>query len=249
MNPAVDPPPATPRSSPVRVLVVDDQAVVRRGLATMVAETADLEVVAEAPDGERAVVEAAARRPDVVLMDVRMPGIGGIEAARRIVTDHAGAIKVLMVTTFDLDAYVFDSLRAGASGFVLKDLEPEELAHAIRVVQAGESLLTPSATRRLVAEFVRGPAPGSSGYADGGVTTAARRTGGVPAAPELSAREQEVVIAVARGLSNAEIAATLHLARTTVKSHISSALTKWGLRDRTQLVVRAFESGLVVPDP
>lgn len=235
MDPAAG---STPDGAPVRVLVADDQAVVRRGLASMVEDADGLEVVGEAPDGEGAVTETAARRPDVVLMDVRMPGIGGIEAARRIVGEHGGAVKVLMVTTFDLDSYVFDSLRAGASGFVLKDLEPDELVHAIHVVQAGESLLAPSATRRLIAEFVRSGDAGGPAAPDGDDRP--------PAGTELS--EREVVTAVARGLSNAEIARTLHLAQTTVKTHISSVLGKWGLRDRVQLVVRAFESGLVGPD-
>lgn len=236
----------------VRVLVADDQAVVRRGLATMVDDTAGFETVAEAGDGETAVTEAARYRPDVVLMDVRMPGIGGIEATRRIVAEHGDAIKVLMVTTFDLDAHVLDSLRAGASGFVLKDLEPEELVNAIRVVRAGESLLAPSATRRLIATFVQQEPPtggGAHSAAGPGGPPPVGRGHDAPTGGDLSAREREVVAAVARGLNNAEIASALFLAPTTVKSHISSALTKWGLRDRVQLVVRAFESGLVTPEP
>ena len=221
------------------MLVVDDQSVVRAGFRALIDAAPDLEVVDEAADGPAAVAAAVRHRPDVVLMDVRMPGGDGIEATRALV-ERAPGSRVLVVSTFDLDEYVFASLRAGASGFVLKDIEPPALLEAIHTVHAGESLLSPSLTRRLIGEFVRlapagPPAPGpAAGRAPG---------------PALSEREREVVRQVARGCSNVEIATELHVAESTVKTHVSSVLTKWGLRDRVQLVVRAFEDGLVDRSP
>ncbi|HWN26568.1 MAG TPA: response regulator transcription factor [Actinomycetospora sp.] len=240
----------TGRTALIRVAVVDDQAVVRRGLRAVLDEAEDMEVVGDAPDGLAALELCAASRPDVVLMDVHMPRMDGIEATRRLVAQDTPA-RVLMVTTFDLDAYVFDSLRAGASGFVLKDAEPEELRHAVRTVQRGDGLLAPSATRRLIREFTR-VAPRSAREEASSATLPRGRA--EPAAPPstaeaLSDRELEIVRLVCRGLSNLEIARELYLAETTVKSHVSAALSKWGVRDRVQLVVRAFETGLVGGDP
>ncbi|MDL5160014.1 response regulator [Actinomycetospora termitidis] len=226
----------------VRVLVVDDQAVVRAGFRAILDAAEGIEVVGEAGGGPEAVTVAAHLRPDVVLMDVRMPAGDGVTATRAILDDPAATgTKVLVVSTFDLDEHVFDALRAGAGGFVLKDIEPERLVEAIRLVHAGEALLAPSITRRLIGEFVR-LGPTASDH-DGG-SAPARDT-----APGLSARERDVVAQVARGLSNAEIAAALVVAESTVKTHVSSVLTKWDLRDRVQLVVRAHELGLVGGDP
>ncbi|MGH4020053.1 MAG: response regulator [Pseudonocardiaceae bacterium] len=218
----------------IRVLVVDDQAVVRMGFRAVLDAADGIEVVGEAADGAAAVDVATRLRPDVVLMDVRMPGTGGIAATRRVTALEDPRVRVLVVTTFDLDEYVFDSLRAGASGFLLKDIDPEEMVAAVRTVHAGDALLAPSVTGRLIAEFVRSPPPAET-----------------PPDSSLTGRERDVVVLVARGLSNGEIARALHLAESTVKTHISHVLTKWDLRDRVQLVVRAFETGLVParPDP
>ena len=211
------------------VLVVDDQPVVRLGFSALLAAQDDLVVVGDASDGAEAVEAARRLRPDVVVMDVRMPVMDGIEATRRI-TALDNPPRVLVLTTFDLDEYVYDALRAGASGFLLKDAPAERLADAVRVVAAGEALLAPSVTRRLIAEL------------------AARR----PAAPAASVavitpREREVLVLVAQGLSNTEIADRLVLAEQTVKSHVSRVFTKLGVRDRAQAIVHAYESGLVVP--
>jgi DNA-binding NarL/FixJ family response regulator len=230
--------------SAVRLLIADDQALVRAGFRMILDAEDDLEVVGEAADGAEAVALARTLRPDVVLMDIRMPELDGIEATRRIVGATAPAatagvdadaapVRVLMLTTFDLNEYVYEALRAGASGFLLKDVPPEQLAAGIRVVAAGEALLAPSITRRLIEEFARGGA-------------------GAPAAPppgldELTARELEVFRLVARGLSNAEIAAELIVGETTVKTHVARVLMKLGLRDRVQAVVLAYESGVAVP--
>jgi DNA-binding NarL/FixJ family response regulator len=222
-----------PSSDRVRVLIADDQALVRAGFRMVVEARDDLEVLGEAADGAQAVALAAELAPDVVLMDVRMPVMDGIEATRRITALAADpAPRVLILTTFDLDRYVYDALRAGAAGFLLKDAPPAELAAAIRTVAAGEALLAPSVTRRLIERFVGLPAPQS---ADPTVLT------------ELSAREAEVLRLVARGLSNQQIAEQLVLSTATVKSHVARLLMKLGLRDRTQAVVLAYETGFVTP--
>jgi DNA-binding NarL/FixJ family response regulator len=217
----------------VRVLIVDDQALVRTGFRMILEAEADIEVVGEAADGVEAIAEAQRLEPDVVLMDVRMPELDGIEATRRLLSNgEVGETKVVMLTTFDMDEYVFDALRAGASGFLLKDVPPERLIDGIRAVANGDALLAPSITRRLIEEFVRtGPA-----------TTAP------PAAlTELTARELEVLQLIARGLSNAEIAKELFVSETTVKTHVAHVLMKLGLRDRVQAVVLAYEAGVVQP--
>jgi DNA-binding NarL/FixJ family response regulator len=215
----------------IKVLVVDDQALVRGGLAAMLDAQEDIEIVGEADDGGAGVDEALRLRPDVVLMDVRMPTVDGIEATRRLAR-HPGAPRVLMLTTFDLDEYVYESLRAGAAGFLLKDAPPERLAEAVRTIAAGESLLAPAVTRRLVERFTSRPSP----------ELAQRQT-----FAELTERELEVLKLVARGLSNAEIAAELYLSEATIKTHLTRILAKLGLRDRVQVVVLAYESGLIEP--
>jgi DNA-binding NarL/FixJ family response regulator len=221
---------------PVTVLVADDQAVVRAGLRVVLDATPDIAVVGEAADGAQAAQLAAELRPDVVLMDVQMPGCDGIEGVRRIVAGQPGP-RVLMVTTFDLDRYVYAALKAGASGFVLKDIEPDDLRAAVRTVHAGHALLAPEVTGRLIDAFVRAEVPSPP-------PSASR----VPAA-ELTGRESDVLRLVARGLSNAEIAGALFVAESTVKTHVSSLLAKLGLRDRVQLVVHAFETGIVAVHP
>ncbi|MGC5166270.1 response regulator [Luteimicrobium sp. DT211] len=216
-----------------RVLVVDDEALVRAGFRALVGSAPDLEVVGEASHGADAVRQARALHPDVVLMDLRMPVMDGLEATRYLAGEPDGP-RVLVVTTFDHDEHVFQALRAGASGFVLKDTPPERLLEAIRVVATGESLLAPSVTTRLVAAFVR-QAPSPPAPADDD------RLAG------LTDREREVLALVARGRSNAELAAELVVELTTVKTHVSRLLTKLGARDRAQLVVLAYETGLVMP--
>ena len=212
----------------LRLLVADDQAVVRMGFTAMLDSQPDMSVVGTAEDGQQAVRMAREFRPDVVLMDIRMPVLDGIEATRQLSQSEA-APKVLVLTTFDLDDYVYDALRAGASGFLLKDATPEEILTAVRVVGAGEALLAPSVTRRLIAEF------------------ASRKRLAVPAELDrLTPREHEVLLHVAVGLTNAEIARALCLAEQTVKSHVSSVLFKLELRDRVQAVILAYESGLVI---
>ena len=212
--------------SALRVVVVDDQELVRTGFA-MILEKAGLDVVGQGADGADGVALAASLRPDVVLMDVRMPGVDGIEATRRI-TAMDDAPRVLVLTTFDLDEHVFAAVEAGASGFLLKDVNPDDLAHAVRVVARGEAMLAPALIRRLLERFAR---PSSSPSA--------------VAASEVSAREGEVARLVARGLSNAEIASQLYLSEATVKTYVSRLLTRLGLRDRVQVAVWAYESGLV----
>jgi DNA-binding NarL/FixJ family response regulator len=217
----------------IRVLIADDQALVRAGFRMVVESRPDLEVVGEAPDGAQAVALAAETRPDVVLMDIRMPIMDGIEATRRITSLHGGSQpRVLILTTFDLDQYVYDALRAGAAGFLLKDVPPAELAAAIRTVAAGDALLAPVVTRRLIERFVGLPTPRR---ADPGVLG------------ELSAREGEVLRLIARGYTNQQIAEQLVLSTATVKSHVAHLLMKLGLRDRTQAVVIAYETGFVTP--
>ena len=209
------------------VLLVDDQALLRVGFRLVLESEPDLEVVGEAADGRVALEQVGALAPDVVLMDIRMPGMDGIEATRHIV--EAGDARVLMLSTFDLDEYVFDALRAGASGFLLKDVTAARLVEAVRLVADGSMLLGPTVTRRLVADFT----------ARGSAVTPP------PALATLTPREHEVLGAVARGLSNAEIAAELFITEPTVKSHVSEALRKLRCRDRVQLVIAAYESGLV----
>ena len=213
-----------------RVLIADDQALVRAGFRKLL-ESAGIDVVGEASDGREAVDEARRLRPSVVLMDIRMPRLDGIEATRRLVADGEG-VRILILTTFGLDEYVYDALRAGASGFLLKDVPPEQLAAGIRVVAQGEALLAPSITKRLIQEFASA-APAAATPPKG--------------LDELTARELEVFKLVARGLSNAEIAAEPIVSETTVKTHVARVLMKLGLRDRTQAVITAYETGLVVP--
>jgi DNA-binding NarL/FixJ family response regulator len=217
----------------VRVLIVDDQALVRTGFRMILEAEEDIDVVGEAADGVEAITEARRLEPDVVLMDVRMPELDGIEATRRLLANGGGGgTKVVMLTTFDMDEYVFDALRAGASGFLLKDVPPERLIDGIRAVADGDALLAPSITRRLIEEFVRS---GSSSSPP------------PPALGELTARELEVLQLIARGLSNAEIAKELFVSETTVKTHVAHVLMKLGLRDRVQAVVLAYEAGVVQP--
>jgi DNA-binding NarL/FixJ family response regulator len=216
----------------IRVLIADDQAVVRAGFQTLLRREPDIDVVGEAADGLEAVRAVGRTDPDVVLMDVRMPGLDGLEATRRLVAARSGdRPRVLIVTTFDLDEYVFAALRAGASGFLLKNVSPAALAEAVRTVHGGESLLAPSVTTRMIRHFVRsGPA------------------GRVPGAVDrLTARERDVFQLLARGLSNAEIARRLSVGEGTVKTHVGNVLLKLGLRDRVQAVVYAYENGLVRP--
>jgi DNA-binding NarL/FixJ family response regulator len=216
-----------------RVVLVDDQGLVRGGLRALIAAEPDLEVVGEAADGAQAVAIVRKVRPDVVLMDIRMPGVDGLEATRRIAADPGLAgVRVLVLTTFEIDEYVFEALRVGASGFLLKDEEPVELLRAVRVVAAGESLLSPSVTRRVVEAFAAGPAP--SGPL-------------VSSLEELTEREREIVALVGTGLSNHEIAEHLVISPATARTHVSRAMLKLGARDRAQLVVFAYEAGLVAP--
>ncbi|HEX2503745.1 MAG TPA: response regulator transcription factor [Miltoncostaeaceae bacterium] len=217
---------------PIRVVIADDQALVRDGFGMILDAQPDIEVVAEAADGREAIETAREVRPDVVLMDIRMPGVDGIEATRRLTADGEGAPRVLMLTTFDQNEYVYEAMKAGASGFLLKDVRREELVNAVRVVAAGDALLAPTLTRRLIEDFVRRPPPGAA-----------------PAGPiaDLTDRESEVLRLVARGLSNAEIAAELVVSEATVKTHVARILSKLGLRDRIQAVVLAYESGFVQP--
>ncbi|MEV1006945.1 response regulator transcription factor [Streptomyces sp. NPDC049881] len=220
----------------VTVLIADDQALVRQGFGALLDAQPGLRVVGEAGDGEAAVAAVGALRPDLVLMDVRMPRMDGLEATRRILEVREAPLpRVLMLTTFDLDEYVFEALRAGASGFLLKDATAGELVHAVRVIAAGDALLAPSVTRRLIEDYATHPPAGR-----GGDRVPPSLTG-------LTAREREVLALIARGLSNAEIAAELVVAEETVKTHVSRVLNKLGLRDRAQAVVAAYESGLVVP--
>jgi DNA-binding NarL/FixJ family response regulator len=215
----------------IRVLIADDQALVRGGFRMILEAQKDMEVVAEASDGREAIAQARELRPDVVLMDIRMPELDGLEATRRLVSGD-GSARVLMLTTFDLDEYVYEAMKAGASGFLLKDVPPEQLAAGIRVVAQGDALLAPSITKRLIAEF-----------ASSAPATATPPKG----LDELTARELEVFKLVARGLSNAEIAAELVVSETTVKTHVARVLMKLDLRDRVQAVVLAYESGVSVP--
>jgi DNA-binding NarL/FixJ family response regulator len=216
----------------IRVVIADDQHLVRAGFTLILATQPGIEVVGEADTGNRAVDVTESLHPDVVLMDIRMPGIDGIEATRRIVSGaRAAGTRILILTTFDLDEYVYDALNAGASGFLLKDAPPEQLAASVRMVNDGDALLAPSITRRLVEEFTR-PRPA--------VTTS-------PGLEQLSPREDEVFRLIAQGLSNQEIAARLFVGDNTVKTHVTRVLTKLGLRDRVQAVVLAYETGTITP--
>jgi DNA-binding NarL/FixJ family response regulator len=220
----------------VRVLLADDQALVRAGFRMILDAEPDIEVAGEAENGLEAVEAARRLRPDVILMDIRMPELDGLEATRRLAADRNGdeaGPRILMLTTFDLDEYVYEALRAGASGFLLKDTPPEQLVAAIEVVAAGEALLAPSITRRVIAEFVKGTGPKAQAE--------------FPRLQDLTAREREVLGLIARGLSNAEIAKTLFVSETTVKTHVARCLMKLGLRDRVQAVVLAYEAGVVTP--
>ncbi|KUP95464.1 response regulator [Thermobifida cellulosilytica] len=216
----------------IRVLLADDQALVRAGFGALLNSAPDIEVVAEAADGAEAVRLAAAQHPDVALLDIRMPVMDGLTAAERILS-HPGleSTRVVILTTFDLDEYIFEALRLGASGFLVKDTEPEELLNGVRVVARGEALLSPNVTRRIIAEYAGRP----------------RRPDPAKLLGELTAREREVVALVGEGLSNEEIAARLVLSPATVKTHVSRAMVKLRLRDRAQLVVLAYETGLVTP--
>jgi DNA-binding NarL/FixJ family response regulator len=214
----------------ISVLIVDDRALVRRGFRMILEIENGLDVVGEAVDGEQAVAEVRRLRPDVVLMDVRMPGLDGIEATRQVARAPDCASKVVMLTTFDLDEYVYEGLLAGASGFLLKDVEPELLIAGIRAVHAGESLLAPTVTRRMIQSFLQRPVS---------ITPDVRRR-----LASLTAREQQTLGLVARGLTNAEIAAELVVSETTVKTHVGRILLKLGLRDRVQAVIFAYETGI-----
>jgi DNA-binding NarL/FixJ family response regulator len=217
----------------IRVLLADDQVLVRAGFRVLLETEDGFEVVGEAGDGEQAVALAAEHRPDIVVMDVRMPGTDGLAATRRITADpELAGVKVLVLTTFDVDEYVYEALRSGASGFLLKDTEPVELLRALQVVAAGEALLAPTVTRRLIAEFVGRPE---------------HRRVDPSAVREVTDREREVLALVAGGLSNDEIAAHLVISTATARTHVSRIMTKIGARDRAQLVVLAYESGLVTP--
>jgi DNA-binding NarL/FixJ family response regulator len=218
----------------IRVVVADDQALVRSGFTVLLNSAEDIEVVGEANDGDEAVTVAVHERPDVILMDIRMPGTDGLEATRCITEDERlGDTRVLILTTFDLDEYVFEALRAGASGFLLKDTLPDDLLSAVRVVAGGQALLAPSVTRRLVEEFVTRPAAVTSEPP--------------PGLDTLTERETEVLVAVARGMSNTEIADSLFISPATAKTHVSRLLTKLAARDRAQLVMLAYEAGVVAP--
>jgi DNA-binding NarL/FixJ family response regulator len=211
----------------MRVLLADDQALVRGGFRLILDAEADIDVVAEAEDGEEAIARALETQPDLVLMDVRMPKLDGIEATRRLLAQVTGT-RVLMLTTFDLDEYVVDAFRAGASGFLLKTAPPHQLIAAVRTINDGDALLAPASTRRLIEQFARPTQP-------------------PPGLAELTAREQDVIRLLARGLTNAEIADQLVVEPSTVKSHVASLLTKLGLRDRVQAVIYAYEHAIVLP--
>ena len=218
-----------------RVLIVDDQALVRAGFRVLIEAAEDLEVVGEAENGEEAIDRVAETEPDVILMDIRMPVTDGLEATRRILEEHTeSGPRVLVLTTFDADEYVYEALRVGASGFLLKDTEPEQLTEAIRVIAAGDALLAPSVTRRLITEFASRPEV---------------RRARPPELDALTEREHEVLELIAQGMSNDEIAQRLFISPTTSKTHVSHVMMKLGARDRAQLVVIAYESGVVVPGP
>jgi len=215
----------------IRVLLADDQAMVRAGFRMILGSEPDIEVVGEAENGEQAAAAANRLRPDVVLMDIQMPGVDGLQATRTITQNDQLTTRVVILTTFERDEYVFEAMQAGASGFLLKNAPPEELIHAVRVVAAGDALLAPSVTRRIIEQFARRP-----------VEPDVRER-----LESLTQREREVLVMLARGNSNAELAAELFVTEGTIKTHVSSLLAKLGLRDRVQAVVLAYESGLVRP--
>ena len=215
----------------IRVLIADDQEMIRSGLRLILAAEPDIDVVAEVSDGHDAVAAARRLRPDVTLMDIRMPRLDGLQATRRLLADTAPSTRVVVLTTFDIDTYVYEALRSGASGFLLKNAPAEELVQAIRVVASGEGLLDPAVTRRVIEEFARTPA----------------QTQPPPELANLTERELEVLHLIARGLSNAEIAARLYVSEATVKTHVARMLTKLRLRDRVQAVVYAYEHGVIRP--
>ncbi len=223
---------AAPPADPIRVLVVDDQELVRSGFCVILGAADGITVVGEAADGEAAVTQAAAHDPDVVLMDVRMPGMDGLAATRLITGSRPNPPKVVMLTTFDLDDYVYEALRAGASGFLLKDSPRADLIAAVRAAARGDALLAPSVTRRLIEAFARRPA--STSPSPSRLAT-------------LTARERDVLLLLARGYSNSEIAAALFVSEATVKTHVGNLLAKFGLRDRVQAVILAYETGMIVP--
>jgi DNA-binding NarL/FixJ family response regulator len=214
----------------IRVLIADDQALIRGGFRMILESRDDIDVVGEAADGVEALAAARRLRPDVVLMDIRMPRLDGIQATRQLLKDGSGGVRVLVLTTFDLDEYVYEAIRAGASGFLLKNVEPSELVRAVRVVAAGEALLAPSITGRLLQRFLTLPPPGA---------------GVPPQLAQLTEREVEVLTLVGQGMSNAEIAEALFLSQTTVKTHLAHIFAKLSLRDRVQAVIVAYEAGLV----
>jgi DNA-binding NarL/FixJ family response regulator len=222
----------TATTAAVRIVIADDQQIVRDGFAALLDSQPDFAVVGTASDGEEATRVSRRLQPDVILMDVRMPGTDGIEATRRLAAD-ANPPRVLILTTFDLDEYVYDALRAGASGFLLKDVTAERLFDAVRIIAAGDALLAPNVTRRLISEFAR--------------QRPAQAAATIPQLAELTPREREVLQLLAEGLSNPEIAARLVVTEETVKTHVSRVLRKLGLRDRTQAVITAYETGLVTP--
>ena len=227
-------PPERSRESPVRVLLVDDQPLLRTGFRMILESEPDIAVVGEAGDGAKAVEEARILQPDVVLMDIRMPRMDGVEATRHITgTERTGRVKVLILTTFDLDEYIVEALRAGASGFLLKDVPPDDLVNAIRIVARGEAVVAPTVTRRLLDKFAASLSLG------GGQSDALLG--------RLTEREREVLRLMARGMSNAEIAKELYVSETTIKTHVGNVLAKLKLRDRVQAVVFAYESGLIRP--
>ena len=221
-----------PSATPLRVVIVDDQGLVRAGFRMILESDPSIQVVGEASDGEQAVSLVRGLRPDVVLMDIRMPVMDGLQATRQILADRASECRVIMLTTFDLDEYVYAAITAGASGFLLKDVSPEQLLAAIKLVAAGDALLAPSITRRLVERFARPAAPAMSPSAE---------------LASLTGREREVLLLMARGLSNSELAERLTVSEATVKTHVARVFDKLNLRDRVQAVVLAYETGLVTP--
>ncbi|WP_122261950.1 response regulator [Ornithinimicrobium cerasi] len=227
-------------SAPLRILLVDDQPLLLQGFAMILSVEDDLEVVGQAPDGARAVAAVAELRPDVVLMDVQMPVLDGIEATRRIIAAHP-EVRVVILTTFDRDDYLFDALEAGASGFLLKNADPDDLVDAVRAVAHGHALLAPEVTRRVISRMTGSeagpPEPAEQGGAEGHA---------IPL-PRLTDREREILVLVAQGLSNAEIAAQAFVTEATVKTHVSNVLAKLGVRDRVQAVIAAYDAGLVTP--
>jgi DNA-binding NarL/FixJ family response regulator len=217
----------------IRVALADDQALVRAGFLALLSHTADIEVVGEAVDGQQAVALARREQPDVLLMDIRMPGLDGIEATRRICADpELSGVRVVVLTTFEIDEYVFAALRAGASGFLLKDIDPPDLRAAVRIVAAGDALLSPRVTRTLIASFAATPQ---------------RAAGSAAQIALLTEREREITVLVAHGMTNADIAERLVISPATAKTHVIRAMTKVGARDRAQLVVFAYQSGMVLP--